>query len=118
MNYLSLPKIDLHCHLDGSIRPSTICELLNEIQQSPEKYTHIIKDIYNFQNIKFDENFIKKQCIAPLNTTSLNEYLKCFDYPILIMQTYLNIKRITLELLEDCANENIKYIEIRYAPLL
>src|SRR5699024_6989716 len=55
---------------------------------------------------------------VPNDCTSLNEYLKRFDLPNKVMQSSENIKRITFELLEDAQKENIKYIEIRFAPLL
>ena len=98
-----LPKIDLHCHLDGSIRVDTIIDIA--------KKENIKLDSYK----KYDvEKLVKvqKEC------TSLNEYLQKFDLPNKVMQSRENIKRITFELLEDAQRENIKYIEVRFAPLL
>lgn len=98
-----LPKIELHCHLDGSVRANTII------------------DIAKNENItlpSFDENEIKKLVQVPEDCTSLNEYLKRFDLPNMIMQTKEGLERVAFELLEDAASENVKYIEIRFAPQL
>ncbi|MEG1310627.1 MAG: adenosine deaminase [Romboutsia sp.] len=98
-----LPKIDLHCHLDGSVRVSTII------------------DIAKKENIKipsFDIDKVKDFIQVPKECTSLNEYLKRFELPNNIMQSSYSIERITFELLEDAAKENIKYIEVRFAPQL
>ena len=100
MNYKDIPKIDLHCHLDGSVRAETVLNIIKK------------------DNLEFSLNLkqIKKKLIAPSNCNSLNEYLKCFNLPIAVMQTKDNLERVSYELMEDAALENIKYIEIRFAP--
>ena len=98
-----LPKIELHCHLDGSVRVNTII------------------DIAKKENIKLDSYKkcdIEKIVQVPSDCTCLNEYLKRFDLPNKVMQNSKNLKRITFELLEDAYSENVKYIEIRFAPML
>ncbi|MBU3158436.1 adenosine deaminase [Clostridium frigoris] len=103
MKYKDLPKIDLHCHLDGSVRPETII------------------DIALIEGIKipyYDVCNITKELTAPEECKSLDEYLKMFVIPNLVMQSKESLRRITFELLEDCAKENVKYIEVRFAPLL
>lgn len=103
MNFEKLPKIELHCHLDGSVRPSTIIELAN------------IKNI-DIPSKNIEE--IKNMMVAPKDCKSLDEYLKRFELPGLIMQDEDSLERIAFELMEDASKENIVYIEIRFAPLL
>lgn len=100
MNYHTLPKIDLHCHLDGSVRPSTIRELaISEgIQNLPED--------------------LESELIAPETCGSLDEYLTRFEWPNKVMQTEEALRRITFEVFEDAAKENVKYLELRFGPLL
>lgn len=103
MNFEKLPKIELHCHLDGSVRPQTIIELAN------------MKNI-DIPSKNIEE--IKNMMVAPKDCKSLDEYLKRFELPGLIMQDEDSLERIAFELMEDASRENIVYIEIRFAPLL
>lgn len=103
MNFLRLPKIELHCHLDGSVRMKTIIDIAHK---------------EGIQLPSFDEKELKNELIAPLECDSLEEYLKRFSLPNLVMQSKENLKRITFELFEDAARENVKYIEVRFGPLL
>ena len=103
MDVNSLPKIELHCHLDGSIRPLSVIEIAkkDEIELST-----------------YDLDKIKEKMIAPKNCKDLSEYLTRFSLPGLVMQSKENLIRVTSELMEDAAKENVKYIEIRFAPQL
>ncbi|BAH05800.1 adenosine deaminase [Clostridium kluyveri] len=96
-----IPKTDLHCHLDGSLRPETILDIAYK-----ENIPLPNKELANFQ----EEIKVIGKC------TSLKEYLNKFNLPIQIMQKEEHIYRVTLELLEDALKQNIKYIEIRFAP--
>lgn len=99
----NLPKIELHCHLDGSVRPKTIIDIAKD-----EK----------IEIPTFDENEINKFAQVARDCKSLNEYLKRFALANKVMQSKESLERITFELLEDAANENVKYIEVRFAPQL
>lgn len=92
---IKLPKVELHLHLDGSVRISTVCELLN---------------ITNLE--------AQNKMIVDNNVKSLTDYLSKFDLPLKVLQTKDNIKRVVKELLEDLKKENVIYAEIRFAPML
>lgn len=102
MNYYSLPKIDLHCHLDGSLRPETLIELADAQSLAlPSRDIDVIRDMM----------------IAPELCPDLDTYLKRFALPISVMQTASALESIAFELFEDAAQENVKYLEVRFAPL-
>ncbi|MCG6201527.1 adenosine deaminase [Psychromonas antarctica] len=103
MNYFDLPKIDLHCHLDGSVRPQTIIDLARQ-----QDITLPSEDINEINNLM----------IAPETCLNLDEYLLRFELPLSVMQTAAAIERISFELFEDAAKENVKYLEVRFGPLL
>lgn len=95
----SLPKIELHCHLDGSIRPERIlADLHRRGLPVPEDFSHQIR--------------VSEDC------ASLSEYLNCFRLPIQWLQTEEALTQAVMDLLEDCRRENIRYVEIRFAPML
>lgn len=102
MDYHSLPKIDLHCHLDGSLRPETLIELADELGIALPSH---------------DIDAIRDLMIAPESCPDLDTYLKRFVLPISVMQTAAALERIAFELFEDAALENVKYLEVRFAPL-
>ena len=100
---LSLPKSDLHCHLDGCLRPSTIIDLAK--QQGVE-----------LPSYKEDE--LKKILRVGENFTDLNGLLKVFDTTLSVLQTEEALYRAAYELVEDTAAENVKYLEVRFSPIL
>lgn len=96
------PKIDLHCHLDGSVRPETIVELANE------------RDIkLPYQDLDQMVSYLHCE-----DANNLVDYLKRFDITLSVMQDPISVERITYELCEDASKENIKWLEIRYSPIL
>ncbi|MCR1949952.1 adenosine deaminase [Clostridium sp. DSM 100503] len=102
MDINNLPKIELHCHLDGSLRVETVIELA--------KKENILLDSYDY-------DYVKNLLTIAEDCNSLDEYLKRFDLPNEVLQTKENLRRASYELLEDAAKENIKYIEVRFAPI-
>jgi adenosine deaminase len=101
--FQSLPKADLHVHLDGSLRLETIIELAREENvELPSKDPAELRRIMHLGD----------------NCGSLAEYLKAFDVTLRVMQTESALYRIAYELGEDAARENVRYMEVRYAPML
>lgn len=90
-----MPKIDLHCHLDGSFSLDYI-------------------KAYSGLNLP-DEALIKK-LQAPEDCASLTTYLTCFDIPISCLQTKEGITKGVIDLIKQASSENVRYIEIRFAP--
>ena len=102
---LSWPKTDLHCHLDGSLRLETLLELAGAMDLMHE--------------LPADNAAGLTQVLESLDhSTSLAEYLVWFKYTIMVMQTPEALYRIAYELVADAAAEKVRYIEIRYSPIL
>ncbi len=99
----NFPKIDLHLHLDGSFRPETVWELVNE-QNVPMPVGTL-------------ENYIAWMD-EHAHSGSVNEFLEMFAAPLQVMQDEKSIIRITKELVEDIAKQGLVYAEIRFAPQL
>lgn len=95
-------KVELHLHLDGSLRPETVLELGIKNGLIPKET---------------DIKEIKKQLTVAKDNSSLVDYLKRFDLPIKILQSKEALERAAFELAEDLASENTIYAEIRVAPI-
>ena len=98
-----LPKVELHCHLDGSLRIPTILDLAKE-------------DNVTLPTSNSDK--LSKILVIGKTRGSLEDYIKRFDITLSVMQTPAALRRIAYELIEDVAKENVRYIEIRYSPIL
>lgn len=103
VNLLIIPKIELHCHLDGSVRLETLKELGIQAGVLQEGLS--------------DEALIRLAQV-PENCPSLVDYLKRFDLPLSVMQNSEALGRIARELVEDAAAEHVVYLEVRFAPHL
>lgn len=90
---LEMPKIDLHCHLDGSLPKDVLENLLGRAIASSE--------------LKVSEN-----------CSSLSEYLTKFDLPLSCLQTAEAFRMASKEFLLSLQEDNIKYVEVRFAPQL
>ena len=98
----AMPKAELHLHLDGSLRVSTALELAASRGVDAPR----------------DEAGMRAALIAPMPCTSQAELLRAFDLPIALMQDAEALERITAELVETKAAEGVRYVEIRWGPLL
>jgi adenosine deaminase len=97
-----LPKAELHCHLDGSVRPATLLELGRE---------------YGVEMPCDDAEALGAHMLVR-DARSLEEYLQRFDVTLSVMQTADAIERIAYELATDAAKEGVLYLETRFAPIL
>ena len=98
-----IPKVDLHCHLDGSVRTSTILELAKK--QKVKLPTENVEELNKYVRVSPD-------------CRSLTEFLKAFEFFYPLLQNPYAVEKIGYELCEDAASENIKYLEVRFAPFL
>jgi adenosine deaminase len=97
-----LPKAELHTHLDSALRPETMIDLarqagfeLPEWEPEPLRRFMVVKDAAN-----------------------LEDYLARFEYTIPLLQTTEAIERVSYEMVEDAARDNVRYLEVRYCPHL
>ena len=98
-----IPKVELHDHLDGGLRPQTIIELADE---------QGIADLPSRDPVELAAWFHRGA-----NRKSLALYLKGFSVTVSVMQTREALRRVAFEAMEDLAAENIVYVEIRFAPI-
>jgi adenosine deaminase len=98
-----LPKTDLHVHLDGSLRLSTMLELADKqgVELPADTREGLAKALHCGEN-----------------ADSLVEYLKAFDTTLKVLQDAEALYRVAFELSEDAAAENVRYMEVRYSPML
>lgn len=97
-----IPKTDLHLHLDGSIRISTLIELAKENGISLPSYTE-----EGLKKLVFKDKY-----------ENLGEYLKGFAYTGAVLQDKSSLERVAYELATDNLSEGVRYIEVRFAPQL
>lgn len=97
-----LPKVVLHDHLDGGLRSSTVEELLR-------KKGHPLPWFPGEGSLWFQQQ---------ANAKSLPEYLRVFSMTLECMQESDSIKRIAFEAATDLVQDNVRYAELRFAPLL
>ncbi len=99
----ALPKTDLHCHLDGSMRLKTILEL------AEQQKVRLPAD---------DEEALARAIHQGERCKSLEDYLVAFDVTLSVLQTEDALYRAAYELAIDAAGENVRYLEVRYSPAL
>ena len=101
-NVVGAPKVLLHDHLDGGLRPQTVLELAQTVgydalpATDPEKLGQWFHD--------------------SADSGSLERYLETFDHTVAVMQTVEGLQRVAREAAEDLADDGVVYAEIRWAP--
>lgn len=96
------PKAELHCHLDGSIRPHT----LREIARGQGEMVH------------FNLMELTQKMVVSDDTKDLADYLRPFDFVLQYLQTEVALERAAYDVMEQAYQDGVKYIEIRFAPTL
>ncbi|CEA07430.1 Aminodeoxyfutalosine deaminase [Arthrobacter saudimassiliensis] len=97
----SLPKVSLHDHLDGGLRPATIIELAAAVGH----------DLPSTDPVALGQWFRDSA-----DSGSLVRYLETFDHTIAVMQTRDGLIRVAREFVEDLAEDGVVYGEVRWAP--
>ncbi|MCZ4142379.1 adenosine deaminase, partial [Escherichia coli] len=100
-DFRDLPKVSLHDHLDGGLRPQTIIELAAEIgHELPETEAEALGEWFR----------------ESADSGSLPRYLETFEHTVAVMQTRDALIRVAREFVEDLAEDGVIYGEVRYAP--
>jgi adenosine deaminase len=97
-----IPKTDLHLHLDGSLRLSTLIDMAKA--SDVELPSH---EEAGLNELVFKERY-----------ANLGEYLTGFAYTVAVLKTHEHLERAAYELAEDSYEEGVRYIEVRFAPQL
>ena len=96
----AFPKVELHCHLDGSIRPETLLKIANQ------------------QNLPIPQelSILEERMQAPQDCSDLNEYLERFDFVLPYLQSEFALEAAAFDVMEQAFEDGVAYIEIRFAP--
>ncbi len=99
----SVPKVLLHDHLDGGLRPETVIDLAKQ---------------YNYNKLPTtDPKELSAWFFEGANKGNLPEFLRGFEHTIALMQTKEALERVAFETIEDMYNDGVCYIETRFAPV-
>ena len=119
----SLPKVALHDHLDGGLRPATVLELSREHGLlSPGAFEFDADDAVQDTSIEpvTDSSPTSEQVAiwfhAAADSGSLPAYLSTFDRTLAVMQTAPDLRRIAREFVADMVADGVVYAETRWAP--
>jgi adenosine deaminase len=96
------PKAELHVHLDGCLRPQTMLDLARA------------------QGVRLpaDTPDALAQALSVKHAKNLEEYLTRYTITLSVMQTAAALERVAYEFVQDVAAEHVRYVEVRYSPLL
>ncbi|GAA4207181.1 adenosine deaminase [Actinocatenispora rupis] len=97
------PKVLLHDHLDGGLRPATIIDLARDIG-------------YADSLPSTDPDELGRWFVEAADSGSLERYLETFDHTVAVMQTVEGLQRVAAECAEDLAADGVVYAEVRFAP--
>lgn len=94
----NMPKIELHCHLDGSMSAGLVQQLLKKLGE------------------EYSVEELAERLRAPMDCESLAQYLERFDLPIRCLQDADGLRAAARDLAAAAAKENVRYLEVRFAP--
>jgi adenosine deaminase len=97
-----LPKAELHVHLDGSLRPQTMIELARAA---------------GVELPSADPEALRRHMLVD-DARNLEDYLRRFDITIALLQDPGAIERVAYEMVEDARADGLRYLEVRYCPIL
>jgi adenosine deaminase len=100
---VAIPKVLLHDHLDGGLRPGTVIELADAI---------------GWALPSTDPDELQAWFTRGADTRDILQYLATFEHTLAVMQTAENISRVAAEAVEDLAADGVAYAEVRFAPAL
>jgi adenosine deaminase len=103
VNIRELPKVLLHEHLDGGLRPSTVIELASETAYCGLPTT--------------DPTELAAWFHRGAQRGNLPEYLEGFEHTTAVMQTPEALERVAFEFIEDMHGDGVVYAEVRFAPV-
>src|SRR3954462_1406786 len=95
------PKVLLHDHLDGGLRPQTVLELAAEAGHALPAQ---------------DADSLRRWFEDSADSGSLERYLETFEHTVAVMQTAEDLRRVARECVLDLAEDGVVYAEVRYAP--
>jgi adenosine deaminase len=98
------PKVLLHDHLDGGLRPTTVIELADEVGYRDLPAT--------------DPDALARWFVTEAPRPNLVRYLEGFKHTVAVMQTAGALERVARECVEDLADDGVVYAEVRFAPEL
>jgi len=95
------PKVLLHDHLDGGLRPATVVDLAGQVG-------HRLPTT--------DPAALERWFVTSASSGSLERYLETFSHTVAVMQTASALRRVARECAEDLAEDGVVYAEVRFAP--
>ena len=101
---LRAPKVLLHDHLDGGLRPATVVDLAAMTGYAALPTTDVAE--------------LGRWFVDAASSGSLEDYLETFAHTVGVMQTHDALVRVAAECAEDLAADGVVYAEVRYAPEL